>query len=215
MRTLIHNAHIVNENRQFDASVVIEDELIADITEGNDNIDTNAFDYVIDAYQDREVRPNQIWAASLPYSPLDRKQQKAVVDICTKELLTPRGLRTISPKSGNYRPIYIGGQLERDRNFHNGPVWPFTIAAYADAYMRVYKMSGVGFIRRALVGFEQEMSELCIGTLNEIYDGNPPYKGHGAMSYAPSVAAVISMCNTVRDYEAREAQQQLITEKEQ
>ena len=95
-------------------------------------------------------------------------------------------------------------KLERDRNFHNGPVWPFTIAAYAAAYMRVYKMSGVGFVERALVGFEQEMSELCIGTLNEIYDGNPPYKGHGAMSFAPSVSAVISMCNTLREYKEKE-----------
>lgn len=155
-------------------------------------------DYVVDAYHDKEVRPNQIWAASLAYSPLDRKQQKAVVDICTKELLTPRGLRTLSPKSGNYRPIYIGGQLERDRNFHNGPVWPFTISAYASAYMRVYKMSGMAFMERALLGYEQEMSELCIGTINELYDGNPPYKGHGGMSYAPSVSAVISMCNKMR-----------------
>lgn len=158
-------------------------------------------DYVVDAYHDKEVRPNQIWAASLPYSPLDRKQQKAVVDICTKELLTPRGLRTISPKSGNYRPVYIGGQLERDRNFHNGPVWPFTIAAYAAAYMRVYKQSGLAFMERTLIGFEQEMSELCIGTINELYDGNPPYKGHGGMSFAPSVSAVISMCNTMRKYQ--------------
>lgn len=154
-------------------------------------------DYVVDAYQNREVRPNQIWAAGLPYSPLDRKQQKAVVDICTKELLTPRGLRTISPKSGDYRPVYIGGQQERDHNFHNGPVWPCTIAAYARAYMNVYKYSGIGFMERMLVGFEVEMSELTIGTLNEIYDGNPPYKGHGGMSYAPSVAAVISVLKTV------------------
>lgn len=158
------------------------------------------YDYVIDAYQDKEVRPNQIWAVSLPYSPLDRKQQKAVVDICTKELLTPRGLRTLSPKSGTYRPVYIGGQLERDRNFHNGPVWPCTIAAYATAYMKIYKQSGVGFIERMLVGFEVEMSELCIGTLNELYDGNPPFKGHGGMSYAPSVAAVISVIDTLKQY---------------
>lgn len=155
-------------------------------------------DYVVDSYHDKEVRPNMIWAASLPYSPLDRKQQKSVVDMCTKELLTPRGLRTLSPKSGGYRPVYIGGQLERDRNFHNGPVWPSTIAAYSEAYMRVYKMSGLAFMERALLGFEQEMSELCIGTINELYDGNPPYKGHGGMSYAPSVSAVISMCNKVR-----------------
>lgn len=164
-------------------------------------------DYCVDGYQNREVRPNQIWAASLPYSPLDRKMQKAVLDICTKELLTPRGLRTISPKSGSYRPVYVGGQLERDRNYHNGPVWPFTIAAYADAYMRVYKQSGLGFLERTLVGFEQEMSELCIGTINELYDGNPPYKGHGAMSFAPSVSAVISLCNTVRRLKAMEEEE--------
>ncbi|MCQ2343044.1 MAG: amylo-alpha-1,6-glucosidase [Paludibacteraceae bacterium] len=161
-------------------------------------------DYVIDAYHDKEVRPNMIWAAALPHSPLDRKQQKAVVDICTKELLTPRGLRTISPKSGSYRPIYIGGQLERDRNFHNGPVWPFTIAAYARAYMNVYKHSGISFMQRLLVGYEQEMSELCIGTLNELYDGNPPYKGHGGMSYAPSVAAVISVIDTMNHFETQQ-----------
>lgn len=161
-------------------------------------------DYVVDSYQDKEVRPNQIWAASLPHSPLDRKQQKAVVDICTKELLTPRGLRTLSPKSGNYRPVYVGGQLERDRNFHNGPVWPYTIAAYAEAYMRVYKNSGIGFMQRLMTGYENEMSELCIGTINELYDGNPPYKGHGGMSYAPSVSAVISVLNTIRKYEAED-----------
>ncbi|MBQ7211003.1 MAG: glycogen debranching enzyme family protein [Paludibacteraceae bacterium] len=156
-------------------------------------------DFVVDTYHNKEVRPNQICAAGLPYSPLDRKQQKAVVDICTKELLTPRGLRTISPKSGDYRPVYVGGEKERDHNFHNGPVWPWTIMMYAEAYIRVYKQSGIGFMERMLVGYEVEMSELTIGTLNEIYDGNPPYKGHGGMSYAPSVAAVISAMKTVND----------------
>ena len=162
-------------------------------------------DYVVDQYQDKEVRPNQIWAVSLPYSPLDRRQQKAIVDICTKELYTPKGLRTLSPKSGNYRPVYIGGQLERDRNFHNGPVWPSTLSAYGRAYLRVYQHSGESFMRRLLVGFEAEMSELCIGTLNELYDGNPPYKGHGGMSYAPSVAAVLTVFNELRAMEEESA----------
>lgn len=164
-------------------------------------------DYVIDDYHDKEVRPNQIWAASLPYSPLDRKKKKAVVDICTKELLTPRGLRTISPKSGNYRPQYIGGQKERDHNYHNGPVWPCTIAAYASAYMDVNKNSGVSFMQRMLVGYEAEMSELCIGTINELYDGNPPYKGHGGPSFAASVAAVISVLKTLQDFEKQDPEQ--------
>jgi glycogen debranching enzyme len=162
----------------------------------------------VDQYQNREVRPNQIWAVGLPYSPLDKKQKKAVVDICTKELLTPRGLRSLSPKSGSYRPMYRGGQQERDRNLHNGPVWPSTITAYSRAYMDVYKHSGLSFMDRTLIGFEQEMSELCIGTLNELYDGNPPYKGHGGMSFAASVAAVISLMDTMKKYQREEEESQ-------
>ena len=189
-------------------------EQIADLMEYQAEITKDSFiktfwngvyldDYVDGDYHNKEVRPNQIIAASLPYSPLDRRQRKAVVDICTKELYTPKGLRTISPKSGNYRPEYIGGQLERDRNFHNGPVWPWTIAAYAIAYLQVYQHSGENFIRRLLTGYEAEMSELCIGTLNELYDGNPPFRGHGGMSYAPSVASVIEVCNTLKQYEEK------------
>ncbi len=163
-------------------------------------------DYVADNYHDHEVRPNQIWAVSLPYSPLDRKQQKAVVDICTKELLTPRGLRTLSPKSGYYRPVYVGGQLERNRNFHNGPVFPLSIAAYGKAYIRVYQRSGESFMRRVLAGYEAEMNELCLGTINELYDGNPPFKGHGGMSYAPSVSGVIGIYNCLSEIQQQNQQ---------
>ena len=188
------------------------DEHVADLLEYQAEITRDSFvrtfwngfyldDYVEGETHNKEVRPNQIWAVSLPYSPLDKKQQKAVVDICTKELYTPKGLRTLSPKSGSYRPQYTGGQLERDRNFHNGPVCPLSIAAYGRAYLRVYQRSGESFIRRLLVGYEAEMSELCIGTLNELYDGNPPFKGHGGMAYAPSVSGVIGVYNTLKDFE--------------
>ena len=102
--------------------------------------------------------------------------------------------------------VYVGGQLERDRNFHNGPVWPSTLSAYGKAYLRVYQHSGESFMRRLLVGFEAEMSELCVGTLNELYDGNPPYKGHGGMSYAPSVAAALTVFNELRAMEQSNAE---------
>lgn len=156
------------------------------------------YDFVSDKGADKEVRPNQIWAVSLPYSPLDKKQQKAVVDICTKELYTPKGLRTLSPKSGCYRPMYVGGHMERNWNLHNGPVWPLTIAAYGRAYLRVYRHSGESFIERLLGEYESEMGELTIGTLNELYDGNPPFSGHGGMSYAPSVSGVLGLYNTLK-----------------
>ena len=159
------------------------------------------FDYVDGGYSDREVRPNMILAVALPFSPLNKQQQKSVLDITTKELLTPKGLRSLSPKSGFYRPSYVGGQLERDRNYHNGPVWPCTFGAFAAAYLKIYKQSGKSFIERMMIGFEGEMSELCIGTLPELFDGNPPYKGHGGMSFAMSVAEVLRVFEMLKKYE--------------
>jgi len=149
------------------------------------------YDFVNGNDKNQEVRPNMILAVSLPFSPLDKFQQKSVLDICTRELLTTKGLRSISPKSGSYRPNYVGGMQERNRNYHNGPVWPCMTGAYAEAYLKIYKLSGVSFVERLMIGMEAEMKKLCVGTLSELYDGNPPYKGHGAMSYAPTVAAIL------------------------
>ena len=158
-------------------------------------------DYVIDGYRDMEVRSNMIIAAGLPFSPLDKQQQKSVVDITTKELLTPKGLRTLSPKSGSYRPEYIGGMHERSWNYHNGPVWPWTVGYFADAYLRVYKQSGKSFIERLMMGLEAEMTELCVGTISELYDGNPPFKGHGGKSFAMSVAETLRVLDMLKKIE--------------
>lgn len=162
---------------------------------------TYLYDYVDGNYADRELRPNMILAVGLEYSPLDKQQQKSVLDITTKELLTPKGLRSLSPKSGSYRPNYVGGMLERNRNYHNGPVWPFTFGAFVAAYLKVYKQSGKSFIERMLNGFEAEMTELCVGTIPELFDGNPPYKGHGGMSFAMSVAEVLRVLEFLKKYE--------------
>ena len=161
---------------------------------------TYLYDYVDGNYKDQEVRPNMILAVGLPYSPLNKQQQKSVLDITTKELLTPKGLRSLSPKSGSYRPNYVGGQLDRDRNYHNGPVWPWTFGAFAMAYLQIYKQSGKSFLERMLIGFEAEMTELCIGTIPEIFDGNPPFKGHGGMSFAMNVAEVLRVLNILKKY---------------
>lgn len=165
---------------------------------------TYLYDYVDGNYNNLEVRPNMIYAVSLPYSPLDNKKRKAVVDICTKELLTPKGLRSLSPKSGSYRPNYVGGMLERNRNYHNGPVWPFTLGSYSKAYLDIYKQSGVSFIERMLTGIEAEMTELCVGTLPELFDGNPPFKGHGGMSFAMSVAGILRLIDDMSNYKNKE-----------
>jgi predicted glycogen debranching enzyme len=162
---------------------------------------TYLYDYVADDYNDEEVRPNMIMAVALPFSPLDKIQRKSILDITTRELLTPKGLRSLSPKSGSYRPEYIGGQKERDWNYHNGPVWAFTFGAFASAYLRIYKKSGKSFIERMLNGFEAEMTELCVGSLSELFDGNPPFKGHGAPSFAMSVAEILRVLDMLKKYD--------------
>ena len=163
------------------------------------------YDYVDGDYKDVEVRPNMILAVSMPYSPLNRQQQKSVLDVCTRELLTTKGLRSLSPKSGSYRPNYVGGMLERNRNYHNGPVWPWFTGAYAESYLKIHKQGGVSFIERLLIGMEAEMKKLCVGTLSELHDGNPPFKGHGAMSYAPTVGEILrtlTLLNNVTENDA-------------
>ncbi len=149
------------------------------------------YDYVDGTFADPSVRPNMAIAIGLDYSPLDRRQRKSVLDVVTRELLTPKGLRTLSPKSYGYRPNYLGSPREREEAMHNGPARPWLIGFYADAYLRVFGMSGVNYIDRMLIGFEDEMSQGCIGSLSQLYDGNPPYTGRGAVSHATNVAEVL------------------------
>ena len=130
-------------------------------------------------------------AIGLDYSPLDRRQRKGVLDVVTRELLTPKGLRTLSPKSYGYQPFYVGSPEERERAYHNGPARPWLMGMYADAYIKVFGISGVSYIDRMLIGFEDEMSQNCIGTISQLYDGNPPFTGRGAISQATNVAEVL------------------------
>ena len=104
------------------------------------------FDYVDGYMMDWSVRPNMIFTVAFDYSPLDRAQKKQVLDIVTKELLTPKGLRTLSPKSGGYNPNYVGPQIQRDYAYHQGTAWPWLMGFYMEAYLRIYKVSGVSFV---------------------------------------------------------------------
>jgi len=147
-------------------------------------------DYVFGDYQSKSVRPNQIFAASLPYSPLDEDQRKGVVDRVMSELLTPMGLRTLAPKNPLYKPEYAGNQSERDLAYHQGSVFPWLLGHFAEAYLRLHERSGVPFIEKIYNRFEDVMSEHGIGTISELYDGDPPHKPSGATSQAWSVAEI-------------------------
>lgn len=158
-------------------------------------------DYVDGDMLDWSVRPNMIFAAAFDYSPLDAKQKKGVVDIVTKELLTPKGLRSLSPKSGGYNPNYVGPQLQRDYAYHQGTAWPWLEGFYLEAYLRLYKRSAISFVERQMIGYEDEMSLHCLGTIPELFDGNPPFKGRGAISFAMNVAQILRILNLLDKYD--------------
>ena len=157
-------------------------------------------DYVDEDSQDWSVRPNMIFAVALDFSPLDKKQQKSVLDICTKELLTPKGLRSLSPKSSGYNPMYVGPQIQRDYAYHQGTAWPWLAGFYMEACLKVYKYSRLSFIERQLVGYEEELFYHCLGTLPELFDGNPPFHGRGAISFAMNVGGILRVLKLMEKY---------------
>ena len=157
-------------------------------------------DYVDGNMMDWSVRPNMIFAVALDYSPLSQQQMKTVVDICTRELLTPKGLRSLSPKSGGYNPIYVGPQTQRDYAYHQGTAWPWLGGFYMEACLKLYKRSRLSFIERQLVGYEDEMDYHALGTISELFDGNPPFHGRGAMSFAMNVAEILRTLELMDKY---------------
>lgn len=158
------------------------------------------FDYVDGETQDWSVRPNMIFPAAFDYSPLSQDQKKAVLDICTRELLTPKGLRSLSPKSNGYNPMYVGPQNQRDLAYHQGTAWPWLSGFYIEACLKLYKRTRLSFIERQMVGFEDEMFYHCIGTLPELFDGNPPFHGRGAVSFAMNVAEILRALEQLEKY---------------
>lgn len=160
------------------------------------------FDYVNGSFVDWSVRPNMIFAVALPYSPLTRLQKRAVLDIVTKELLTPKGIRSLSPKSEGYKPYYVGPQYERDLSYHQGTAWPWLLGFYLEAYLKVFGKGGVAFVERMLISMEEEMNHHCIGTIPELFDGNPPFTGRGAVSFAMNVAAILKLVDLLKKYNA-------------
>lgn len=159
------------------------------------------YDYVGGNMMDWSVRPNMIFATAFDYSPLDQNQKKKVLDICTRELLTPKGLRSLSPKSGGYNPVYVGPQLQRDYAYHQGTAWPWLAGFYMEASLKLYKRTRLSFIERMMVGYEDEMNSHCLGTISELFDGNPPFTGRGAISFAMNVAEILRALELLEKYQ--------------
>lgn len=158
------------------------------------------YDYVDGTYADRNVRPNMIFAVSVDYSPLDRRQKKSVVDFVTKELLTPVGMRSLSPKGYNYHPRYTGTGEEKEYAYFNGCAFPWLIGAYIEAYLKVFSMSGLSLADRVMIELEDQMQNDCIGTLSEFYDSSPPFYAHGGYSFAMSVSETLRAKRLIKSF---------------
>lgn len=159
---------------------------LADVVDGN--------------IKDFSMRPNQIIAASLPYSPLSDKIKHLIVDRVGQELLTPVGVRTLSPMDSRYKGVYKGNQEERDKAYHQGIVWVWLLGHYVEAYLKIYGKKGVVVAERIYAQFSGVLENACVGSISEIYDADPPYKARGAVSQAWSVAEVLRIKTLINEY---------------
>ena len=157
------------------------------------------FDVVDDEQKDASVRPNQIFAVSLPNTMLSIGKAQKIVNKIEEELLTPYGLRSLSPKDSRYCPIYIGTPFERDSSYHEGTVWAWLIGAFVDAYRKV-NANGHQTENRVdeiLRDFNEHLTEAGIGQISEIFDGDAPHKPRGSFAQAWSVAEVLRVTTKV------------------
>jgi len=148
-------------------------------------------DYVDEEGQNIFTRPNQIFAASLPYSPIPDDAKRAVIDAVERELLTPKGLRTLSPKNPLYQGKYEGDQATRDSAYHQGTAWPWLLGHFVEAYYKIHGKSANAVAKNILESFQEDMCKYGICSIAEIYDGDPPQRPCGAISQAWSVAEIL------------------------
>jgi len=151
------------------------------------------YDVIQGTFKDTAIRPNQILAVSLPYSPLDKMQQRAVLDVVTKHLLTPFGLRSLARSNEKYVGKYTGNRWQRDCAYHQGTVWGWLIGPYCDAYVKV---NGDGKSRRKeiakiLEGLFGHLEHAGLGSVSEIFDGDPPHRPVGCFAQAWSVSELL------------------------
>ena len=157
-------------------------------------------DYVRGSFRDYSVRPSQVLATAMEYSPLNQEMKKAILDVVESELLTPRGLRSLSPKNEAYKGIYEGNQEKRDRAYHQGTVWPWFLEHFARGYLEVHKKTGQNLVKKIYEDFEEVVSNRGIGSISEIYDGNPPHLPRGAISQATGVAALLRINQMIEEF---------------
>lgn len=158
-------------------------------------------DVISQTAADDQIRCNQIWAVSLPFSLLPREKERAVVETVYRKLYTPYGLRTLDPADPQFHPFYGGAQLDRDLAYHQGTVWTFPMGAYYLAYLKVndYSDEARAYVTEQLAVLEPALREGCVGQLPEIYDGENPVSSKGCFAQAWSVGEILRVYDALRE----------------
>jgi predicted glycogen debranching enzyme len=151
------------------------------------------YDTVNGKEKDPSLRPNQVWAISLPFTMLDIEKEKSVINKILEELYTPYGLRSLNQDHKDYNPIYIGELLDRDMAYHQGTTWSFPLGAFMSAYCKVnnYSEDSVEFVDELLKDMENHINDDCIGGIAEILDGDSPHTPRGCYSQAWGVGEML------------------------
>lgn len=165
---------------------------------------------------DEQLRPNQIWAVSLPYTMLSKEQAESVLKVVFEKLYTPYGLRTLSGDEEDYHPFYQGGQETRDMAYHQGTVWPYPLGQYYLAYLKWAedKEEAIRRVRRWLDAMEGCLSEGCLGHIAEVYDGENPCVSKGCFSQAWSAGELLRVYAALEESEGTFAGERKMTGKE-
>jgi len=155
---------------------------------------------------DEQLRCNQIWALSMPFTMLEPWQERHVLKAVTDHLLNHCGLRTLSPKDPQYHPYYGGSQFDRDMAYHQGTTWVFPMGAYWRAYLRLNGNTSEAArdVKLALNRLLPMLQQGCAGQLPEIYDGDRPYIGKGCFAQAWSVGEMLRVYEDIQQMETSE-----------
>ena len=154
-------------------------------------------DVISGTYNDEQLRCNQIWAVSMPFTMLSKEQERSVVDTVRRHLYTPCGLRTLSPEDPEYHPNYGGDMVSRDMAYHQGTTWVFPMGAYYLAYLKVNGKAAAGYVRSQLEALEPMLREGCAGQLPEIYEGDFPTESKGCFGQAWSVGEMLRVFEAI------------------
>ena len=155
-------------------------------------------DVVDEEEKDWSIRPNMLFATSLPYRILEEEKCDKVLEIVKSKLLTPRGLRSLSPDDPGYKGYYFGNQISRDQAYHNGTVWAWLLGHFAQGYLRLHGKAAKIFVEKIIKGFDGVMTQYGVGTVAEIYDGDAPHRPKGSVSQAWSIAELLRMMDLVK-----------------